>query len=176
MSHFYYLCLLRPISFVSDITMRKGFIILLLLSWLAACSCGKPASCGAPALHPVPSITEVSPLSGGKATTVVIKGADFGTDARRVTVCFNRKKATVASVSDSLLTAVVPADAGSGMIEITVSGKSATGPQFVYTADWQTDDEYRSGPRPAAAKAISVLTYSLRWYAAQAPKHFPRLL
>lgn len=101
---------------------------------MLACGCGKPVSGGAPALGPTPIISHVSPLSGGHATTVIIKGAHFGTDMRRVCVCFNKKKAPVHSVTDSLLTTMVLAGTGSGMIEIVVSGKGSIGPRFVYTA------------------------------------------
>ena len=68
---------------------------------------------------PPPSVTAFLPLSGFAGTTVTVTGAGF-TGATSVT--FGGVAATFAVVSDSQLTAAVPAGAASGPVRVTGPG------------------------------------------------------
>jgi hypothetical protein len=141
--------------------MKRTLIVLSFTCWMLNTSCSRPGGGGAPAIIPAPSITAIHPLSGGQATHVSIKGEHFGSDPTKVAVSFNHRKAIIHTLTDSLLTTTVPDGAGSGAIEVTVSGKGVTGPYFIYTAGWQADTDHRSNPRPIAATVIIALAHSL---------------
>src|SRR5688572_25230611 len=73
--------------------------ILLMLLLIVAMS---------PAYAQVPTITNVSPLSGPVGTAVTITGTNFSTTAANNTVFFGAVKATVTAASATSLTVTVP--------------------------------------------------------------------
>jgi hypothetical protein len=86
---------------------------------------------------PVLTITSISPTSGTTGTVVTINGANFGATSAEHDVKFNGKAATnVTVVSSTQLKATVPAFAGTGLVSITVKGKTANFSQFTYV--WPT--------------------------------------
>jgi len=81
---------------------------------------------------PPPTISSIAPTSGSVNTTVTINGANFGTDATKVTVFFNGVAATVQSVTDSQITTTAPVGATTGIVKVEVNTQSVDGPVFTY--------------------------------------------
>ena len=75
----------------------------------------------------------ISPDSGPRSTVVAITGITFGTDPSKVKVFFNGKEATVQSVTDSQVEAIVPTKAGTGNVKVMIDGADNFGPEFTYT-------------------------------------------
>jgi len=116
--------------------MKKYSLSFLLWMFCLAVSmvaCKKshndPAPNG-PAMHPV--INSISPDHGPKNTAVVIAGNNFGSNAASVKVFFNGVQGSVQSVSESSITAIVPAKAYKGKVTVTVDTATAVGPVFTY--------------------------------------------
>lgn len=72
------------------------------------------------------AITEVSPASGVAGDTVIITGTDFGTTPADISVTINGSDADFEAASDTELRVIVPADATTGKIVVTVKGASVT--------------------------------------------------
>lgn len=104
--------------------MRTGIILILILaisaSWLA-CS-DDPVETP----DPISELQGFSPLSGGKGTLIKIQGKNFGTVVSDISVKINGLSATIQSVSDSEIAAIVPDKCGLGAIDLTVKGKPFT--------------------------------------------------
>ncbi|MDX1671222.1 MAG: FG-GAP-like repeat-containing protein [Balneolaceae bacterium] len=78
----------------------------------------------------VPEITSISPTSGPVGTEVTISGNNFSPDTAQNDVTFNGVDATVESATESQLVTRVPDGATDGPVEVTISGATATGPEF----------------------------------------------
>ena len=81
-----------------------------------------------------PQISRVSPLTGPRATEVVIEGNNFDSRSQNIDVRFNGSSARVVNATTDTITAVVPFGATTGPITVTVFGQTATGPEFTVTA------------------------------------------
>ena len=77
-------------------------------------------------------ITAISPTSGPDSTSVTITGGGFGTTAANDSVLFDGHPASISSINDSVLVALVPLRAGTGSVLVKTGGKTATGPVFTY--------------------------------------------
>ena len=66
-----------------------------------------------------------TPSKGAKGSTVTLQGQEFSTTLLDNTVRFNGAIATVQNASNTLLKVIVPDNATSGLIEVTVNGISA---------------------------------------------------
>jgi hypothetical protein len=96
---------------------------------------GVTASNGKPFTVTAPSITSLSPVSGGAGTSVTITGTGFGTSQGTSTVTFNGTTATtITPWSATSITAVVPTGATTGNVVVTVGGMASTGKAFTVTA------------------------------------------
>lgn len=101
---------------------------ILCLALLTNCS-----KDDAPAPTPeAATISSISPQSGPKATLVTINGNGFGDNTNQTSVYFNEVEATVQSVTDTKITAIVPARAFTGVLKVIVSGTELIGPEFEY--------------------------------------------
>ncbi|WP_293304867.1 IPT/TIG domain-containing protein [Pedobacter sp. UBA5917] len=80
------------------------------------------------------TITTVLPANGPAGSQIRITGAGFSSTTTPASVFINGKAALVVSVSDNLIVAEVPADAGFGAIMVKVNGKEAKGQDFTYQA------------------------------------------
>ncbi|SOD13344.1 IPT/TIG domain-containing protein [Pedobacter xixiisoli] len=80
------------------------------------------------------SIKTVFPANGPAGSQIRITGEGFSSIKDPVTVLINGKPALVVSVSDNIIVAEVPADAGFGPITVKVNGKESTGQNFIYQA------------------------------------------
>ena len=83
---------------------------------------------------PAPSITILSPTSGGLGASVTITGANFGATKGTSTVKFNGIAATPTSWSASSILVPVPAGATTGNVVVTVGGTSSNGVSFTVTS------------------------------------------
>jgi hypothetical protein len=84
---------------------------------------------------PPPTVTAISPVSGGAATVVTITGTNFKTTASDNTVKFNGVAATVQTATATTLTVLSPAAGTTGAVTVTTVDGTATGPVFTYTSD-----------------------------------------
>jgi len=80
------------------------------------------------------SVREVAPANGPAGSQIRITGEGFGSTANPVQVLINGKPALVVSVSETIIVAEVPADAGFGPITVKINGKEAKGQNFTYQA------------------------------------------
>lgn len=80
----------------------------------------------------IPEISQIDPSIGTFETVVKIKGNHF--DANKVAneVKFNGKTAIVLESSITELIVSLPLDAGTGVVTVTTSAGTATGPEFIY--------------------------------------------
>ncbi len=81
------------------------------------------------------SIESIAPTTGAKGTTVTIKGTGFNSTALQNTVTINNKPVQVTAATATQLSVVIPANAGSGVIKVTVGGVTVQSAnfEFVYT-------------------------------------------
>lgn len=80
------------------------------------------------------SIATVFPANGPAGSQIRIVGAGFSSTQGPATVFINGKAALVVSVSDQLIVAEVPEDAGFGPVVVKVEGKESQGQNFTYQA------------------------------------------
>ncbi len=113
--------------------MKMKILPLLVITTAASIvSCKKNDTSPSPTPVTPLSVTAISPASGPKNTVVNISGKSFGATASNITVYFNSVQATVQSVSDTLITATVPAGAGTGSVKVMKNSEQATGPVYTY--------------------------------------------
>lgn len=97
----------------------------------AACSLVLLSACKSDTVAPThaPVITSFTPDSGVIGTNITLKGANFSSDIAGNVVQFNGVTASITAASATQLTVIVPPNAGTGKIKVTVaalSGSSAT--------------------------------------------------
>ena len=80
------------------------------------------------------SVKTVFPANGPAGSQIRITGAGFSSTTGPATVFINGKPALVVSVSDEVIVAEVPEEAGFGPITVKVDGKEAKGQNFTYQA------------------------------------------
>ncbi len=82
---------------------------------------------------PLPTVTSINPTSGPKNTVVTITGNNFGINLATLKVYFNSVQATVQSATNTIITVVVPANAGTGVVMVEKSPTVfVNGPVFNY--------------------------------------------
>ncbi|HEY5749117.1 MAG TPA: IPT/TIG domain-containing protein [Chryseolinea sp.] len=79
-----------------------------------------------------PTISSIDPDSGMPGTEIKIGGTGFGVDIDKVSVTINGVPAVVKSVTETQIVVIIPEDAGSGPVKITVNGVTVTGPSFTF--------------------------------------------
>ncbi|KKX49915.1 hypothetical protein L950_0213320 [Sphingobacterium sp. IITKGP-BTPF85] len=80
------------------------------------------------------SVRQVFPANGPAGSQIRIGGTGFGSVSNPAEVFINEKKALVVSISDTLIVAEVPNEAGSGSVIVKVDGMNAKGQTFTYQA------------------------------------------
>jgi IPT/TIG domain-containing protein len=99
--------------------MKNYYLILFtLISFFFACKKGQDV--------PSPQIINISPNQGPVKSFVIITGLHFDSVATGVSVEFNGVQATIAHINDSSITVIVPNNATTGKITITVNGSAVT--------------------------------------------------
>lgn len=84
---------------------------------------------------PDATITAIDPATGPVGTQVEITGSNFGTTLDDHVVAFNGTQATVSSVSNDRIIAIVPEGATTGLVSLTTKGTTVSGPQFIVTEE-----------------------------------------
>jgi hypothetical protein len=119
--------------------MRKIFLAIGLTLLSLACKESGPSMPITPPVTPpvTPPATAlgvkaISPTSGPDSTSVTITGGGFGTTAANDSVLFDGHLASISTINDSVLVALVPLGAGTGAVLVKTGGKTATGPLFTY--------------------------------------------
>lgn len=141
--------------------MKMKFLPLLLLTAVSSIvSCKKEDTVEQLPSTPL-NITAVSPSSGPKNTIVAISGKSFGTVPGNVMVYFNGMQAAVQSVSDTLITATVPAGAGTGTVKVMKNSEQAIGSVFNYWGAGTTTNFAGSGNNGYIDGAATIAEFRL---------------
>ncbi len=141
--------------------MKIKFLTLSVCTLvLTIFSCKKNDTVQQPALPPL-NITAISPASGPKNTVVTVSGKSFGTVPGNISVSFNGMQAIIQTVSDTLITAVVPAGAGTGTVKVMKSSVQATGPVFNYWGAGTTTNFAGSGNNGYLDGAANIAEFRL---------------
>ena len=112
---------------------KRIFVFSAILFSILLSSCKKESTpAPAPTPEPDPTLTAISPTEGPKNTLVTIRGTRFGTSTAALKVYFNNVQATIQTATDTAITALVPINAGTGVVKIEKSSKQITGPSFTY--------------------------------------------
>ncbi len=141
--------------------MKIKFLTLSVCTLvLAFFSCKKNDTVQQPALPPQ-NVTAISPASGPKNTVVTVSGNNFGTVPGNIAVYFNGMQAIVQSITDTLITAAVPAGAGSGPVKIVKNNVPVTGPLFNYWGAGTTTNFAGSGNNGYIDGAANIAEFRL---------------
>jgi sugar lactone lactonase YvrE len=115
--------------------MKMKFMALCLMAGLfvlPSCKKDKETDPTPPPVVANPTLQAISPSAGPKNTLVAISGTNFGTNSAVLRVYFNNVQASIQSVSDTLITALVPVNAGTGTVKLEKNSTSVNGPAFEY--------------------------------------------
>lgn len=82
-------------------------------------------------IHPL-AITSIVPNSGGKDTQVLINGTGFSSILSENIVTLNDKTCTVTKATDTQLTIIIPAKAGTGSIKVSLGNRTTESSSFEY--------------------------------------------
>lgn len=117
-----------------------------------------------------PNVASFSPTSGAPGTDVTIRGRGFGTNLSLVRVSMGGHALQVRSVTDSAIIAVVPANAPSERIQVSVrlQGTGTSRSRFAVVSDFTV-----SGLSPASAFVGSTVVIRGQGLAAGATVAFP---
>lgn len=77
-----------------------------------------------------PEINDIMPQSGTVGTDVTITGRNFGNSPGEIEVRFSGTLATLTSSTETELLTIVPENAETGPVEVTIGDTSITGPEF----------------------------------------------
>lgn len=111
-------------------SVKTGILFFVICAVLSFTACSNDDNSTAPV--PKPSLSDISPTSGPRATVVSINGNNFGTNTDAVTVFFNEVEAVVQSVENNKITALVPPGTSTGVVKVVIAGTTLTGPEFTY--------------------------------------------
>lgn len=116
-------------------TMQVIYSVVMMLCVMATtvfiASCSDDEDPSSPKL----SITSITPTNGGEGTVVTINGKGFSTTVAQNSVKLNGKTCPVTQATAIQLKVTIPADAGSGKLQVTVGGKMVETPAFTFTID-----------------------------------------
>lgn len=112
--------------------MKMKFMALCLMAGMFVLPSCKKDKETTPEPTPVtpPTVGAISPSAGPRNTLVRISGTNFGSNSAVVKVYFNNVQATIQSLNDTLITALAPANAGTGMVKVEKNGTTVNGPAF----------------------------------------------
>ncbi len=131
-------------TFTEPLRIALGICLMILFACTFLAGCSKDESGSDPDPDPVPTtptISGINPQSGPAGTEVTVTGTNFSSTASENTVTFNGIAGTVLSASTTQLVGVVPDNASSGQVAVTVAGKTAQGPSFtILTGNAQACD------------------------------------
>jgi hypothetical protein len=112
--------------------LKKILSMMSIAAIITTTACKKDDT-PAPTPEPTPTVTSINPTSGSKNSVVTITGTNFGTNLTTLKVYFNNVQATVQTVTNTTITALVPTGAGSGVVKVEKSPTlTVNGPTFTY--------------------------------------------
>lgn len=116
------------------VTINRASSLLLFLMTIATLFAASAflASCGEdeeerPGAKPL-SVISIAPATGGAGTEVTIMGTGFNYKDAENTVTINNKPCAIVSAVATQIKVIIPEDAGSGPIKVTVGGVTAESP------------------------------------------------
>lgn len=114
--------------------MKIKFMALCLMAGMFVLPSCKKDKETTPTPPPVATVTVsgISPSAGPKSTQVAISGTNFGTNSAQVRVYFNDVEASITTLTDTLISALVPVNAGTGTVRVVKNSVSVNGPSFEY--------------------------------------------
>lgn len=80
--------------------------------------------------EPETGISSLNPASGAEGMTIKINGNGFGDEIDDHVVSFNGTEAEITSVSNAMITVVVPEGVTTGPVTLTMGGETFDGPEF----------------------------------------------
>jgi len=107
-------------------TLIRGlFVLPLMFILLCFANCKSDGENGSSVVTP-PDLTKAStvktyfPDSGGVATKLILYGSNFGSDTSYLKVSVNGKNARIIGVADTILYAIVPSKADTGLVRVMI--------------------------------------------------------
>ncbi|UII33181.1 IPT/TIG domain-containing protein [Fulvivirga ulvae] len=91
------------------------------------------------------AITSLSITEGEIGASVIIYGANFGTDAADLTIDFNGATSTINDLTNTSITTTVPDNAMTGDVTISKGGRTIRGPVFTVTYEEDPNTVYVVG-------------------------------
>ncbi len=115
---------------------KSNLILIFLTALTILVSCSKsdnPAPAPAATIASVTSPTGTT--SGPKNTVITITGTNFITDLTKIQVKVNGNSCIVFTATTTVITAKIPANCGTGIVELFLNGTRYVGPvfNFIYT-------------------------------------------
>lgn len=110
--------------------MKSSFKILYAIA--AICLSAYITSCNKEIKENKPVLTSIMPSSAGGGDTVTAHGKNLFTDISKVRVTINKKEARIITATPDSIQAVVPENAGSGRVSVSIGGETYDGPEFEY--------------------------------------------
>ncbi|WP_103068208.1 IPT/TIG domain-containing protein [Aquimarina sediminis] len=132
----------------------KSFLLLSFLSCVILWSCDRDDDQTSGPAMPL-TIKSIAPESGIIGTSVIISGTNFSTTPKGNLVTFNGVTAAVTASTINSITAIVPVNAVSGNVNVTVNNEEAPGPVFNVTLPPPTITSV-TPDRGAAGKEIVI--------------------
>ncbi len=121
----------KRIGRVTFKAIKRLTVVLLILAVSVSCSKDEPNPVLTPVVPTVvPTITAIDPTNGTVGTEVTFTGTNFSSTVSENAITFNGITSTVISSSTTQLLAVVPENATTGLVAVTVNGETAQGPSF----------------------------------------------
>jgi len=119
--------------------MRKRkflYILCIAISAMYLTACKKNISDNIIQLVPesaTPVITSIFPSTAYGGDTITAHGKNLSGDISHIEMRVNNKAARIISAAADSIRALVPFNAGSGAVEVSINGVNYDGPQFSYT-------------------------------------------
>lgn len=116
--------------------MNKWLLLFLLMAVLVLLNCKKekptPEQPSKPSEPSAPSISAVTPLQGKQGDTIIISGKNFSDVITKNKLTMRGIEASIIEATATSLKVVVPDMVFNGQVKVTVNGKEAVGPDFVF--------------------------------------------
>ncbi|MEW6709284.1 MAG: IPT/TIG domain-containing protein [Candidatus Riflebacteria bacterium] len=145
--------------------MKRITIIFSTLALiLMLVGCGSSGGGGNPLSNSTaPSITSITPATGGPGTVVTIQGVRFGSFQGTSVVSYSGVTVTPSSWSDSLITLIIPQNASAnGSFQVIVNGQLSN-----YSSSFSVSNPVISFLSPQAGNAGQQITISGQYFGAE---------
>lgn len=110
--------------------MKSSFKVLYAIAAISLS--GYLTSCNKEIEESKPVLTSIMPSSAGGGDTITAHGKNLFTDISKVKVSINKREARIIMATPDSIQAVVPENAGSGRVSVSIDGETYDGPEFEY--------------------------------------------